>query len=427
MKVWIIEISDFLPEIDGGNRLYRAGMLANALVDNGHYVKWWTSTFNHQRRRQRFNVSTTINLKTGYCFRLLYGPGYKSSVSLNRVRHNRAVAREYAREAELSGLDEMPDIIYTCLPTLEVSEQVVNFGLRHNIPVVVDIRELWPENYLTAFPLVFRPILRKILKPEFSRAYKILHYATAITASSPAYLEWGIKTGNRQNKANDTWFPLGGMTNEDAKRFQDKTKSICLPDGTVLPDNSILISFIGTFTSHVDYKTLITVAREFHHAVQEKVHFLFVGDGDKLTLIRKLSKGIENVHLPGWCEKPVIDQLLSVSFIGLAPYLMELKPTLPNKPFEYMSAGLPILSSLEGELENILRRESIGLQYRGGNSNDLKQKIDWFLSHPDETKAMGLRAKALFENKYRTDLVYTEFAQYLSMISKSSGDKNYVA
>lgn len=309
MRVWIVEISDFLPDIDGGNRLYRAGMLANALVDNGHHVKWWSSTFNHQRRRQRFYDSTTIDLKDGYQLRLLYGPGYKHSVSFNRLIHNRAVAREFSRETEEVGINEKPDIIYACLPTLEVSEQAVLYGFRHCVPVVVDIRELWPDNYLTVFPHSARPLLRLFLKSEFSRAYRILHYATAITASSPAYLDWGVKTGKRQGHADDKWFPLGFAVNNETKGLSAKENSTSLPDGTKLPGDSFLITFAGTFTSHVDYNTLLTVAHEFFNSSQKQVQFLFIGDGDKGAFLRKQSKGLGNVHLPGWCEKAVVDQL----------------------------------------------------------------------------------------------------------------------
>lgn len=421
MKIWVVEISDFLPVIDGGNRLYRAGMLAYALVESGHNVKWWSSTFNHQRRCQRFNVSTTVKLSAGYSLRLLYGPGYKKSVSIKRLIHNRTIAREFSREIEDIAINERPDIIYACLPTLEVSEQAVSYGIRHRIPVVVDIRELWPDNYLTPFPHAFRSLLRILLKNEFSRAYRILHYATAITASSPAYLRWGAETGKRMYQRGDKWFPLGCKKNIEANKPSEQIKSISLPDGTTLAGDCLLITFVGTFTSHVDYNTILKVARDHLNSGKKNVHFLFVGDGDRATSLRKRSKGLNNVHLPGWCEKSVIDQLLSVSSIGVAPYMMELKPTLPNKPFEYMAAGLPILSSLEGELANILRRESIGLQYRGGDSNDFEQKINWFLSHPAETEAMGRRAKALFEEKYSVDIVYPNFVNYLNTISTKAG------
>jgi len=38
MKIWLVEISDFLPGLDGDNRLYRCGMLAKALITSGHNV-----------------------------------------------------------------------------------------------------------------------------------------------------------------------------------------------------------------------------------------------------------------------------------------------------------------------------------------------------------------------------------------------------
>jgi glycosyltransferase involved in cell wall biosynthesis len=112
-----------------------------------------------------------------------------------------------------------------------------------------------------------------------------------------------------------------------------------------------------------------------------------------------------------------VDKILAISSIGLAPYYSIVTPTLPNKPFEYMAAGLPILSSLGGELKTIIEQESIGLQYDADDSNDLKEKIMWFLSHPEKTKEMGLRAKALFEKKYRADVVYADFVKHLEKIA----------
>ena len=133
-------------------------MLAKALVEAGHEVLWWSSTFNHQLRKQRFDVSTTIEIKKNYRLRLLYGPGYKRSISFGRWRHNRAVAKEFAREISAKPIDELPDLIYACLPTLEVSEQAVLFGVRHGILIIIDIRDRWPDIYLSPLPRILHPI-----------------------------------------------------------------------------------------------------------------------------------------------------------------------------------------------------------------------------------------------------------------------------
>ena len=156
MKVWILEISDFLPEIDGINRPYRAGMLANALIKEGHHVQWWTSTFNHQLRRQRFDNDKTLRIEKNLVIKMLHGPGYKRSISYSRWKHNKTVAARF--KAELINLTEKerPDIIYSCLPTLELCEEAIKYGKNARIPVVVDIRDQWPDIYLTLVPKIFR-------------------------------------------------------------------------------------------------------------------------------------------------------------------------------------------------------------------------------------------------------------------------------
>ena len=103
--------------------------------------------------------------------------------------------------------------------------------------------------------------------------------------------------------------------------------------------------------------------------------------------------------------------------MGLASYSSGGLITLPNKPFEYMAVGLPILSSLEGELKTIIERENIGLQYKASDPIDLKDKIMWFLSPPEETEAMGQRAKTLFEEKYNADIVYPSLVNHLTKIA----------
>jgi len=161
-------------------------------------------------RRQRYDVSTTIDIQKNYRLRLLYGPGYKRSISFGRWRHNRVVAKGFAREIAVKPIDELPDLIYACLPTLEVGEQAVLFGVRHSIPVVVDIRDQWPEIYLSLLPSFVRHFFRNtLLRSEFLRAYRILSQATAIIGVSSTNLEWGLRLAKRNAGPKDKWFPLG--------------------------------------------------------------------------------------------------------------------------------------------------------------------------------------------------------------------------
>ena len=136
-------------------------------------------------------------------------------------------------------------------------------------------------------------------------------------------------------------------------------------------------------------------------------------------LLRKKTEGSKNVNFTGWCQKAMVDKILSLSSVGLAPYNSKVPPTLSNKPFEYMAAGLPILSSNAGELKDMIEQEGIGLHYRSKDARDLKEKILWFLSHPEERKAMGQKAQTLLEKKFSADIIYKNLVEHLVGIAEN--------
>jgi glycosyltransferase involved in cell wall biosynthesis len=110
----------------------------------------------------------------------------------------------------------------------------------------------------------------------------------------------------------------------------------------------------------------------------------------------------------------------------LAPYQDDSVISLPNKPFEYMAAGLPLLSSLPGELEQLITEHQIGLHYRAGDVQSLVEKIIWFTEHPEERMAMGRRARRLFEERFRADVIYPKLVTHLEQVVAKATLSNFV-
>src|SRR5439155_20885162 len=100
MLVWIIQDGEPLPGIDTGNRDWRCGILAKTLVARVHQVLWWASTFDHVKKRHRFDQPFTAEVMPGLKIRVLHGPGYRENRSPRRLLHHRALAQSFAREAE---------------------------------------------------------------------------------------------------------------------------------------------------------------------------------------------------------------------------------------------------------------------------------------------------------------------------------------
>lgn len=419
--VWIVGVTDPLPSIDANYRDMRCGILAKELVARGHKVTWWASTFDHMKKRPRFDGPRSIQVQPGLRVNLLHGPRYRKNISLERVRHHRVLARAFAQEACLD--KSRPDIVFACLPVPELAEEAVIYGHVQGVPVVIDARDQWPDLYLMAFPKWLRGIAHLVLLPEFRRTQRVFQMATGITAVSETYLKWALHSATRSMRETDGVFPLGYPTPTVDTQNEIETRVPQLRAEYKIRSDAMVVTFIGMFGASYDLETVIKAAMVLGVGDTRNIQIVLVGDGDKGRKLREMSHGLQNVIFTGWQDQVSMLALMQLSAVGLAAYKEEALQSLPNKPFEYMAAGLPLLSSLRGELEGLIRQEQIGLQYQAGNVSSLAEKINWLLNYPEERIAMGQRARQLFDERFSVDVIYPGLARHLENVVNFSKER----
>lgn len=180
--------------------------------------------------------------------------------------------------------------------------------------------------------------------------------------------------------------------------------------------------FCGTFGVTYDLETIIQAAHRLQHEGRCDIQFVLAGDGDKGRYLRQLAAGLDNVVFTGWLDQTGLRTLMSLSAAGLCAYAHGAPQSLPNKPFEYMSAGLPQISSLTGELEALLERHGIGLQYTAGDACSLHAQVLRLVDSPDERNAMAMRGEALFRREFDSSKIYPQLAAHLEQIATSKAD-----
>jgi glycosyltransferase involved in cell wall biosynthesis len=94
------------------------------------------------------------------------------------------------------------------------------------------------------------------------------------------------------------------------------------------------------------------------------------------------------------------EELLAVAAgadLGLIPYephgMNNLYAT-PNKLFEYMAAGLPIVASRLPELSHFINEHRIGATFAPSNPHDMARVLNEVLAAPQELAEMAERARA---------------------------------
>jgi glycosyltransferase involved in cell wall biosynthesis len=301
---------------------------------------------------------------------------------------------------------------------LELCDESIRYGSKHGVPVVIDIRDLWPEVFLDIIPKPSRPAAKAILYPFYRLLGKVCSGATAITGVSEAYVEWGLKRGNRRRSNFDKSFPLGYPSQTvqdglmDARVMNWKKKKVGTDEGTMI------VCFFGTVGRQFDLDTLIGAARVLR-SENISIQFVLCGSGDKFGHYKAITSNDSNIILPGWIDLLEIQSLMSISSIGLAPYkeTNNFLCNYGNKTAEYLSAGLPIALSLEkGILHDLLIRQECGFSY-GENPYYLANKLKDLFLHPEKLNRLSANAEQTYEEFFKAEIVYQKMMNYLSELA----------
>jgi len=427
MNIWLLKIGEPVP-VDAGckERLHRTGLLMNYLAEGGHRVTWWTSTFDRIRRESVCDRDLTVSLKERVRIKLLHSPGYKKSVSLARVRDQRHVARKFTACA---GGENPPDLILSAYPTVELCKSAIVYGNRHRIPVVLDMRDMWPDIFLDSIPKAVRPFARFLMYPMLRDSRYVCTRATAITGITDEFVDWGLNRGNRERTPLDRSFPMAYITkpppkNEigEAERFWDKL-------GISRAKADFVACFIGTIGHQFDLATAIRAARKIRETGRN-VTFVICGSGDRLEFYKGMASGDDRVLFPGWVDAARMYVLLRRSSVGLNPIpdRYDFLSTINNKAVEYLSAGLPVLSSpKKGVLHRLLEAEKCGTCYEPGDQPGLSRAIIGLYDDPGGLKAWSENAKQVFERRFDAEIVYREMSRYLVDIASRFPGRNQVS
>lgn len=415
MRVWLAHVGEPLP-IDADNeRQLRMSLVARILADAGHEVVWWTSSFDHTHKRQRFDRGETVAAGRGLTLRLIHAKPYARNISLDRLVNHRQVARGFELLARSMPADELPDVIFATMPTVELAAAAARFGRERGIPVVLDVRDLHPDIYLSLVPSFARPLARVALLPLYRDLRTALKLASGIVAIAPSFLEWALKHASRGERQSDAVFPLAypelEVTQEELAAAERELRSI-----GVKTDKRIFW-YVGTFNRWIDLETVIEAASLLSADGASDVQFVLSGSGGFDAQLRKQASGLDNVVFTGWIDIPKIAYMRSIAWAGLAPYQAGFH-TVGNKLFEYMAGGLPILLSIGGDARKIIELHNAGIAYEGENPRSLAAAIRTVLL-PNTRAAMAANSLEAYQAHYSAATVYREMTEFILGFSRS--------
>ena len=351
MKIWILQTGEPLHTDKLGLRPMRAMNLSNALIEKGHDVVLWSSDFDHFSKKHRFGGAIEIEYSTRLKIKLIPSRGYNSHISIARLLDHMVLAYNLNKELKMQ---TVPEVAFIGYPPIETAWVLARWLKKNNVPFLVDIKDSWPDIFITAIPRPLKNFARVIFAPQFMMMRRVLKWSTGISAPSQRYLSWCISRSGRPQKKQDRVTPITSPNTIFSKIELRKAEEYL--DGFDIKNNGTFrVCFIGALNHNYDFKPVIEAA------LRLPIQFVIAGEGPIQRHLIEVCEEIKNIKLVGWVDSVTSNRIYDRSNLAIAPYknTFDFQLNIPNKFYDAMLHGKPIITSLTGEAENLLKNYKV--------------------------------------------------------------------
>ena len=405
MKVWLV--SAFEPIPSDNMRPMRFAGVTERLLANGHAVVTWTGSLRHSDRKQRFDRDDRSQASSDHEVITLKSWSYSKNISFRRLIAHEHLAR---RLTEQFAKEPKPDVILVATPPVSVAAAVVDYGEKNGVPVVVDVIDPWPDAVYPYLPRPARPFAKLALVPMNRDARRLFSRCAGITAISQQYLDWARAKGGHRCSVGEAIFP-----GADLAGFDERMKSV---GGRQTNGESGPLRFVyaGALGTAYDVETIISAARLLEKQGVTDMEFLIAGGGPRREEFERLAAGMPQVRFLGMLDATELARTYSTSDAGIACYRQGATQSITYKLFDYLAVGMPIISSLTGEMENIITRERVGMHYEPENPEALAKCLRQLADDREAMRAMGARGRAFTELHGDNAKNYEKMVEVLSSV-----------
>lgn len=362
----------------------RVEKVSTALTGAGHTVEIVARNRRRQSRVESLPEGTVHRLPAwgwlpreldaGLMFPAFFNPRWASAISRTARNH----------DSDLILVRDLP-----------LAPTAIMVGRHLEIPVMLDMAEnygammqaLWdngvqrPWDFLVRNPSIVRKIERWVLR-------HVNHVSVVVEESAERLIRLGLPSDRVTVVCNTP----------DAARLND------FPIRSLGTNGKLHIVYLGLLERPRGVATLL---RSVAQCVREGIDVSaeIIGDGRERSSLVELSTnlglGSERVQFKGYVPYAEALNAFRRADAGIVPHFANesWNTTIPNKLFDYMSAGLPVLCSNAVPAARVVRETQAGLVYSFDKPEELTKCIERLLdAHQRQT--MGTNGRAAIASKF---------------------------
>jgi len=301
-----------------------------------------------------------------------------------------------------------PDIMIATSPQFFCGWAGIIAGRLRNVPLLLEIRDIWPESIIAVGAIKNVTVIRFIEWWE----KKMYRLARHIIAVGEGYKQQLLGKGVSSQRISVV------MNGVDKSMFFPRPTDTKLKSQLGITDKFVC-SYVGTIGLAGGLEVVLRAALILEEMKRDDIVFLLVGSGamrDDLEAEQKRI-GLSNVIFTGQLEKSEMPAILSIS----DAVLVHLTKTdlfltvMPSKIFEAAGMARPIICGVAGYAAELVKKAGGGICIEPENPGELVDAIDFLAGHPDKGKKMGESGYKFITEHYDRDILAEN---YLGIIKR---------
>ena len=302
------------------------------------------------------------------------------------------------------------DVIVVTSPPLFIGITAVVLSFFKRLPIVFEVRDLWPESAIDTGVLKNK----LIIKLAYWFENYIYKKATLINVLTPAFRTKIIEKGVPKEKIifipNAADFTLAEQIQESNFDSDSFKKELGL-------ERKFVITYVG---AHGVANHLIQLIEAAERLQDTEVVFQLIGSGmKKKELQGEVSKrGITNVIFRDAVPKAEVFKYIYASDMG-ASVLKKVdtfKTIYSNKTFDYMSCKRPVFLAIDGVSRELVEEANCGVYVEPENIDDIEKKIRRILKDKAALIESGNRGYEYAKEHFDRSVLAQQYVNYLQTV-----------
>jgi glycosyltransferase involved in cell wall biosynthesis len=277
------------------------------------------------------------------------------------------------------------------------------------VPFLFEVRDLWPE-FAIAVGVLKNPTLIKMSHWLEKFLYR---HADKVMVNSPGYVAHVKSRGARSVEI----IPNGA----DPEMFDPLDQGDDFRRKHQLEDSYVVL-YAGAHGISNDLTAVLETARLLKD--KPEIRIVFLGDGKEKENIQEQATLMDLTNVLFLPPVPKLEMASALAgadaCIAILKPLEAYKTTYPNKVFDYMAAGRPVVLAIDGAIRSVVDEAGCGIFCKPGDSISMADAITMLAENHDRGRAMGLAGRRYLQEHFSRAVIAESLLKLLlEMIPKA--------